>query len=270
MHHHLFPTEDTYITNLSGYEDKNFGINEILRIGTSNKSVRTQESVKVYSYVNVTWTNYCVTDFTGILTGSFIGAGTASGWVNSSASLSSSYFSGSLDGGAIAVQSGWFSGSLVGLISGSLLSTEMPNFSGSLSNSYGHITGIVTGTDTRNENWWNTTSTKFVDRTIIKFDIEAISESISAGEIVNPQFKLNLKVCNEHELPISYQIYAFPVSQSWVMGNGYYSDGGSDTGASWYYRDQTNGVPWYDPITSSLRPVVDFLNTPANATGSFA
>jgi hypothetical protein len=270
MHHHLFPTEDTSITNQSGREDKNFGINEILRIGTSNQSVRSLQTTKEYTYTNVTWTNYCVTDFTGTLSGSFVGAGTASGWINSSASLSASYFSGSLDGGVISEQSGWFSGSLVGTITGSILSTNMSNYSGNLSSSYGHITGVVTGTDTRNENYWATTATKFVDRTLMKFDVDEISRSISSGEITDPKFKLNLKVCGEYELPISYKIYAFPVSQSWVMGNGYYADGGSDNGASWYYRDYADGTAWYPPITSSLRPVVDFLNNPANATASFA
>ncbi len=270
MHHHLFPSEDTYLTNLVGYEDKNFGINEVLRIGTSNKTVHSQETTRTYTYSAVEWVNYCVTDFSGSLTGSFIGAATASGWIDCSASLSASYFSGSLDGAAIAEQTGWFSGSLVGMVSGTILSTALPNYSGSLWGAYGHITGIVTGTDTRNETWWRTTSAKFINRTLMKFDLSAISASIVSGEILNPQFKLNLKVCNEYQLPISYSIYAFPVSESWAMGNGYYSDGGSDTGASWYYRDYASGTPWYSPITTSLRPVVDFLTIPANATASFA
>lgn len=271
MHHHLFPTEDTYVTNRSGYEDKNFGINEILRIGTDNQNVRALQSTKDYSYVDAVWTNYCVSSFTGTLTGSFSGsAEAANGIVNSSASFSSSYFSGSLDGGVITEASGGFSGSLVGLITGSLVQAYIPNFSGSLTGSYGRITGTVTGIDTRNENHWTTTTTKFVDRTLMKFDLTTISTSISNGEIISPQFKLNLKVCNEYQLPISYKIYAFPVSQSWIMGNGYYSDGGSDVGASWYYRDYASGSLWYSPINTSLRPVVDFLNVPANATASFA
>ncbi len=271
MHHHLFPTEDTYVTNRSDYEDKNFGINEILRIGTDNQSVRALQSTKDYSYVNVVWTNHCASSFTGRLTGSFSGsAESVNGTVNSSASFSSSYFSGSLNGGVITETSGGFSGSLVGFMTGSLVQAYLPNFNGSLTGSYGKITGNVTGTDTRNENYWTTTTTKFMDRTLIKFDLTDISTSISNGEITSPKFKLNLKVCNEYQLPISYKIYAFPVSQSWVMGNGYYYDGGSDVGVSWYYRDYADGTAWYAPMTTSIHPVVDFLNTPANATASFA
>lgn len=271
MHHHLYPVEDTYITNLTGYGNKNFGINEILRIGTSNQSVKTLRSTRPYSYTAVVWSNYCVTDFTGTLTGSFTGsADVALGVVVASASFSSSYFSGSVDGAAIAETSGSVSGSISGSITGSLFAYALPNFSGELTGSTGRITGTATGTDTRNENWWQTTTTKFVDRSFMKFNLDAISASISNGDISAPEFKLNLKVCNEYELPISYTIYAFPISQSWIMGNGYYSDGGSDTGASWYYRDKTSGSLWYAPVTTSLRPVVDFLTNSANATASFA
>lgn len=271
MHHHLFPVEDTYITNRSGYEDKNFGINEILRIGTDNESVRSLEHTKDFSYVGVVWNNYCATSFTGTFSGSFSGSAVSViGVIASSASFTASYFSGSVDGGVIIESSGGFSGSISGSVTGSLTASYIPNFSGVLTGSSGRFTGTVTGVDTRNENWWDTTTTKFVNRSLMKFDLTAISTSISNGEITSPQFKLNLKVCNEYELPITYTIYAFPVSQSWVMGNGYWSDGGSDVGVSWYYRDYNPGTAWYAPITTSLRPVVDFLNNSANATASFA
>ncbi len=271
MHHHLFPVEDTYITNRSGYEDKNFGINEILRIGTDNQNVRTLLHTKDFSYIGVVWTNHCATSFTGMFSGSFSGSAvTVNGLIVASASFTSSYFSGSIDGGVILETSGGVSGSIIGLVTGSLTASVVPAFSGSMTGSSGNFTGTVFGTDTINENWWNTTTTKFVNRTLLKFNLDTISASISNGEIVNPRFKLNLKVCNEYDLPITYTIYAFPISQSWVMGNGYWSDGGSDTGASWYYRDYNPGTAWYAPITTSLRPVVDFLTNSANATASFA
>lgn len=271
MHHHLFPSEDTYITNLSGYEEKNFGLNEILRIGTDNNEVRTLQSTKNYGYTTTVWDNYCVTNFTGILSGSFTGSAiTANGVIVSSASFNSSYFSGSIDGASIVELSGSVSGSISGSITGSLAANYFPNFSGQLTGSVGKITGTVTGTDTRNENWWETTTTKFIDRALIKFNLDSISSSISLGEITSPRFKLNLKVCNEYNLPISYKIYAFPISQSWTMGNGYYSDGGSDVGVNWYYTDKASGSLWYSPITTSLRPTADFLNSENNRTASFA
>ena len=195
MHHHLFPSEDTYLTNLQGYTDRNFGITEIVRIGTDAKNVRTRLNSKTFQYVGVLWNGYCVEDFMGSLTGS------ASGSVS---------YTGSIGGG--------------GTISGT--TGSLSDFIGFITSS-GTVTGIVTGTDTRQIPRWVTTSTKFIDRTLIKFDLSTISSSIANLEIADPKFTLNLKVCNEYQLPIQYSIYAFPVSQSWVMGNGYFSDGGS-------------------------------------------
>jgi hypothetical protein len=278
MHHHLFPTEDTYLTNLSGFEDKNFGLNEIVRIGTDSKNIRAVQATKNFSYLNVVWISYCTENFTGTVSGSFQGiAAVANGLLSSNtffttSYFTSSYFSGSIDGGPIVEfsgsRTGSMSGSITGTITGSINSDVIFRFSGSLTGSDAIISGLVTGTDTRAFSHWVTTSKKYVDRTIIKFNLDAISSSIASGEILPPEFKLNLKVSNEYQLPISYKIYAYPVSQSWTMGNGYYSDGGSDTGVSWFYKDQASGEPWYAPITTSLRPVVDFLNT--ESTASFA
>ena len=84
----------------------------------------------------------------------------------------------------------------------------------------------------------------YADHALLQFDIGAISQSISTGDIVNPSFHLKVKICNEYQLPITYTIYAAPISESWVMGNGYMSDGGSNTGASWIFRDYTGGNQW--------------------------
>jgi hypothetical protein len=272
MHHHLFPTEDTFITNLVDYQDKNFGVNEFVRIGTTLGTVRTRELTKIYSYTNTSWSfnNHCFQNFTGTMTGSFVGSASfALGIIAGSASFTSSYFSGSLDGGSISVYSSSLSGSVVGTISGSILSGSIYGFEGQLTGSSGKISGVITGTDTRDEIWWRTGATKFSDRTLIKFDLNAISTSIANGEISSPEFKLNLKVCNEYQLPINYTIHAFPISQSWVMGNGSYIEGGSVNGVSWFYKDRSSGSAWVQPLTSSVRPVVDFLNTASNSTGSF-
>jgi hypothetical protein len=56
---------------------------------------------------------------------------------------------------------------------------------------------------------------------------------------------LNLRATDSTDLPISYTLQAFPVSQSWVNGNGNYSDLPEiRNGASWYYRDD------YDTATA--------------------
>lgn len=168
MHHFIYPSQDTFITNVLGYQDLNFGIDEILRIGTSPSTVL----VKVPTEIGVDWEEiYCP----------------SSSW--------------------------------------DMWKTPWgQNPTGSYQDA--HITST------------------YVQRALIQFDITSISQSISVGDITNPQFKLKLNVARECELPIKYNIYAFPISQSWIMGDGYISDNGSPNGASWEFTDKQNGIPW--------------------------
>lgn len=277
MHHFIYPSKDTYVTNRTNYDEKNFGIDELLLVGTSNTLIRNLSPTKTYSYTDVIFNTQVVTYFTGKFTGSFSGHvdyadGTLSG---SSLTFSASYFSGSIDGSPVE-GSGSFgdpaSGSLVdGIISGSVIATYSTGlFTGIVTGSSGCLTGTGSGVDVRNEQNWVTDSMKFVDRAFLQFDLNAISASIAEGGIADPHFYLRVKVCREYELPITYKIYALPISQSWNMGNGYYSDGGSDRGVSWQYRDNKAGTSWFSQSIESPRPAIDFINDPSLATASFA
>ncbi len=79
-------------------------------------------------------------------------------------------------------------------------------------------------------------------RILIDFgtQITDISKSITSGKIGSTarRFHLNLRAMYATDLPISYSIFAYPVSESWDNGNGAYGDipEGRD-GTSWYYRD---------------------------------
>ena len=279
MHHFIYPSKDTYLTNRTNFDDKNFGIDEILQVGTANTVVRTLSSTKDFTYTNVIFTNLGVDGFTGTLTGSFSGTISASFGTISGSNLifSASYFSGSIDGTG-SVGSGSFgnpissSGSnIIGVISGSVITSEhIGLFIGILSGSSGCLSGTGSGTDTRNISNWTDATTKFIDRTLLKFDLTTISASIARGEIAIPRFSLKVKICNEYDLPITYNIYALPISQSWDMGNGYYSDGGSDRGVSWKYRDSNSGTAWYSQSLEGTRPAIDFITNPVLATASFA
>lgn len=110
MHHHLYPQKDTFISNRPGFADKNFGIDEILQIGTSNVIIRSLATTKDYSYVEAIFNNYPVQYFTGIFTGSLRGTVSSldGNLVGSALLFTASYFSGSVDGGAIAEYSGSF------------------------------------------------------------------------------------------------------------------------------------------------------------------
>jgi len=86
-----------------------------------------------------------------------------------------------------------------------------------------------------------------VSRTLIKFDITNISESIVAGTIPeNARFYLNLYDARSTELTTSQSLFAYPVSQSWVQGDGRFFDSPATTeGCSWRYRDgETTGTQW--------------------------
>ena len=92
-----------------------------------------------------------------------------------------------------------------------------------------------------------------VSRVLIKFNISSISSSIVSGTITNPSFYLNLFEAKSTDLNTSQKIYSYPVSQSWVMGQGRaYDNPLVDEGASWNYRDgQTVGTLWHPTVSSS-------------------
>jgi len=271
MHHFIYPQKDVFVTNLNGLDDKNFGIDELLQVGTQNTPQRILSPTKDYLYTNVIFNGIPVTYFTGIFTGSFGGTVVfSSGSISGSNLLfSASYFSGSING-INSIQSGSVSGSLVnGYITGSVISPYVIGiFTGQITGSDVCLTGTGSGIDKRNEPNWTTANVQYVDRSLLKFNLDVISASISNGTIVNPNFSLKVKVCNEYNLPITYKVYAFPISQSWNMGDGYLSDGGSDSGVSWLYRDYNNGTSWYTASISPRYPV-DFITTPSLLTASF-
>ena len=84
-------------------------------------------------------------------------------------------------------------------------------------------------------------------RVLIKFNITNISESIVAVTIPeNARYYLNLYDANSTELATSQSLFAHPVSQSWVQGDGRFFDKPATTeGTSWRYRDGENtGTQW--------------------------
>lgn len=278
MHHFIFPSQDTYITNQPGLDSKNFGIDEILRIGTVNTQTKTLSPTKNFYYTDAIFNQQQVQYFTGTFIGSVSGTSYMVGNISGSGLLfASSYFSGSVDGVDVIVSGsvGNFpsGSSVIGYVSGSSYTTyTIDLFDGVLSGSTGCLSGTGSGFDAQNIQNWQTGETIVVNRTLLQFDLSVISASIVNNEITSPAFSLILKVCNEYELPINYTIFALPISQSWNMGNGYLSDNGSDSGASWNYLDNNYGNLWYDSASVpalSPRPPIDFINDPTLAATSF-
>ena len=91
------------------------------------------------------------------------------------------------------------------------------------------------------------TSVPYNSRIFVNFDITAVSKSIVDGEInSNAKFYLRLYTTKAEEIPISYSLETYPISQSWEMGTGrYYNFPKTTEGVSWKYRDgQKAGNAW--------------------------
>ena len=78
--------------------------------------------------------------------------------------------------------------------------------------------------------------------------ITTISSSLAVGGSItaNPKFYLNLHASDASDLLTSYEIKAYPVSESWTNGAGNYTDIPIiKYGASWYYRtSEDTGDYW--------------------------
>ncbi len=291
MHHFIYPTQDSFISSQSSLKDKNFGLDEMLSVGISQSYVNVLNTTKDYTYSNEFVSQLNFQDLTAILTGSFVGSilnsnGSIIGGINR---FTSSYFSGSISGSLTGIETGsvltnsnftgslrGFSGSISsysinGVVSSSISAEQFYTFKGSISSSIGSSTGYVTGLETKSELNFSTVLRKFIDRTLIKFDVSTISQSISSGDISNPTFFIKLRSIEAKELPTSYKIYAFPISQSWDRGDGYWSDnGGSSNGVSWKFRNFYSGSSWYSSYTDDfLTSSVDYLNDFSRVTESF-
>lgn len=314
MHIFVYPSKDTYITNLNDSSNKNFGIDELLNIScvaSSVKSVVKYQSGSLNSdnyilnnlvnyygtligYFSGSTTNVIISDdsnSTTIVYGSVVGianptascadfntnqftgnlTGSVSGYVSSAILNGNTYTTQTVAltnvSGSVTNLSGSVSGSSInGSLSGSLTGI-VTMFSGSLYGISGNVEGDISGSYIYyNPKFSFNTYSKF-SRALIAFDVSAISSSIASGEIVDPKFLLTMKVLKQQELPLDYKIYAYPISQSWDMGDGRFADMGSLNGASWNYKDFNDGTRWhaYNPTTD----LYDYLTVESNKETAF-
>tara|TARA_R110000744_G_scaffold48267_2_gene105616 strand:+ start:3004 stop:4104 length:1101 start_codon:yes stop_codon:yes gene_type:complete len=92
-----------------------------------------------------------------------------------------------------------------------------------------------------------------VSRILMKFDLNYISASIDSGTISNPSFFLNLYDANPTNLATTQSLHAYPVSGSWIMGDGHsYDNPITEEGCSWKFTDgKADGTIWPGTISSS-------------------
>lgn len=283
MHHFIYPSKDTYITNETNYLSKNLGLDEILEVKANTQLYRT---VTIYQTASVSQSYSSETSlylFTGQINGYLSGSTTDSYLtISSSADIQGTLVftglvTGSVNGttttASVVNQTGHLSGSLSGNVSGSW-SGIICNASGSVTNFSGLIQGIALGTGSVYSPSTSFENVPSLSRALLKFDVAAISKSIADGDIQNTgslKVILKMEIVQASEIPLSYSMYAYPVSQSWEMGDGVYETGGSSLGASWYYKDFAgdSGSYWYTITGSTNYKFVDYLNTSSYATESF-
>ena len=111
-------------------------------------------------------------------------------------------------------------------------------------------------------------SSKDIARTLIKFPITQISQSIveSIGTGSYSVF-LNIKSANSEEIPLEYNLYANAVSQSWTMGTGTKFDNITSDGVSWKYKNGSTSTTWQDNVTAGTAVFAVGTTGSANAEG---
>jgi len=114
-------------------------------------------------------------------------------------------------------------------------------------------------TDSDNVYW----GYNYNSRILLQIDTAEINRLIQNGTIKkSSKYYLNLFSAQADNLSLSYPIYAYPVSQSWNQGRGYYiSSPPIKEGVSWTYRDGYFGMTGKQWASSSFV---------AGTTGSFA
>jgi hypothetical protein len=99
---------------------------------------------------------------------------------------------------------------------------------------------------------------KDVSRALLKFDLNGVSESIVSGDVSLGEVTLILKETDSEELPLEFTLEAYPISQSWEMGNGTRFDTISTAGVTWNNREGDSTLRWL--------PLNEFV---AESTGSY-
>ena len=262
MHIFVYPEKDTYISNEIAYVNKNFGIDEILELKSIPQLTRV-----LNSYVTLPFNGFFSQSFinySGSIIGDVSGKDNHSRlYVSGSSYFSASMFngglSGSYNGGAIARTnfsdgSGHFSGSVTGSVTGSFTGSFC-YVSGTLYKFNGSLNGQLSGTADVYQPYYSYINDPDLSRILLKFDLSSISKSLIDGEIETNDIKfyLKLKATETSQVPLNYQIYAYPISHSWIMGVGRYTYGGDSIGVSWNYKtDSTNTKDfWYGTGSAS-------------------
>ena len=194
MHTFIFPKQDTFITNETGYEDKNFGIDEILELKAQNQLV---SNVTFYesSSLSGSYTTFDVINYIGGISSSYLSGSSESAnlYVSGSSRFTSTNYNGYVSGtygAGIQITSSLtnYNGPVTGSVSGSIIGSftgSIYSASGSLTSYNGCINGLLLGTQSVYSPNTTFTNEPEFSRILIQFDLSSISSSLLNGDIKN-------------------------------------------------------------------------------------
>lgn len=95
-----------------------------------------------------------------------------------------------------------------------------------------------------------------IRRALLKFDVSSLPTYVTQSECV-----FILRETESNNLPLEFDLYVYPISSSWEMGDSEYYDTVSEFGVTWLYREKSTSLVWQ---SGSFQTNV----TASNATGS--
>ena len=111
-------------------------------------------------------------------------------------------------------------------------------------------------------------------RVLVEFDLTEISSSIVNGEITSPEYRLRLENIENREIQSNYELYVYPVKESWTEGIGSEPDTPhNENNVSWAQRtdnliwdtaNSTVGKPLNPDLIASLQAYYDFVTSVGN------
>jgi len=111
-------------------------------------------------------------------------------------------------------------------------------------------------------------------RALIEFDLSTISSSVSNGDITSPQYRLKLENIESREIQSNYDLYVFPLKESWTEGIGSEPDTPhNQLNVSWVSRslsemwdveNSTVGKPTNPALINALQAYYNFVSSIGN------
>lgn len=111
-------------------------------------------------------------------------------------------------------------------------------------------------------------------RVLVEFDLAEISSSIVSGDITSPEYRLRLENIENREIQSNYELYVYPIKESWSEGIGSEPDTPhNENNVSWGQRtnnliwdtaNSTVGKPLSPDLIASLQAYYDFAASVGN------